>query len=634
MKNLKNKDVFATLLSILLSSLTVFAYGLNLSEAVVPNYITKMEIYKVAFFRLLTDIVYSVEMYNWFAILLCLAVAYLYRKRIFIKTSLKRRIEIIVVSAFIVFLLMLCHSYNAANSWDMVFGDKTIFAKAIIKIMGFTPMVYIVLDYLTSFKANVEGNDLSEAKPVKDILLTMAVLLLCWIPYFILLFPGCIGWDAFDQLAQAVNKPEFSWTKDTIVLMDENVIVNNHHPLLYTGVLKLTTLVGRLINSYEVAFSILCGIQAVCLSGSFAYMLYVMRKHSVSKRFYVAALIFCAINPLFPCYAMTIIKDTLFCILFILVAVQLYELLVAEKISVARGIVFLITLFVILFSRNNAVYILVLSAICVVLCYWQTKKTMVKLTSLILVPVLVFQIGIIGILYPAFKITPGSPREMLSVPFQQTVRYVKEHREEISQEDQRVITTVLNCDGDIDNLVDIYVPNHADSIKNRFNKNATTKDLAAYAKIWVKGLVKHPETYVEAYLNLHYGWLSLEGNPTLVYTSMEPLRVPEMLGGFEGYAGNYENRTLVNKIIDLFNRFPITNLFLEMAAYTWLYLFLLYFIIRKKNKQGFIVCTLVYFNLLICFVAPVAYMRYALPMVCTAPFATFIVLKKGDKENG
>ena len=39
------------------------------------------------------------------------------------------------------------------------------------------------------------------------------------------------------------------------------------------------------------------------------------------------------------------------------------------------------------------------------------------------------------VILPYFKITNGSIREMLSIPFQQTARYVKNHGDEISEED-------------------------------------------------------------------------------------------------------------------------------------------------------------------------------------------------------
>ena len=166
---------------------------------------------------------------------------------------------------------------------------------------------------------------------------------------------------------------------------------------------------------------------------------------------------------------------------------------------------------------------------------------MIKVMALVIVPALVFQIGFINILCPYFKITSGSPREMLSVPFQQSVRYVKEHRDEITPEEERILTEVLNCES-VDDLVKDYVPDHGDNIKNKFNKYAETEAIVEYFKFWVRGLLNHPMTYVEAYLNLQYGWFSFEGNNTINYITVERLRVAELIEGYDSHYGNWENK--------------------------------------------------------------------------------------------
>jgi len=88
---------------------------------------------------------------------------------------------------------------------------------------------------------------------------------------------------------------------------------------------------------------------------------------------------------------------------------------------------------------------------------------------------------------------------MLSVPFQQTARYVKYHADELSDEDIKTIDYVLNYD----TLAERYKPEIADPVKNEYNKYTKTKDLIAYFKIWFKGLVKHPETYIDATQLVH-----------------------------------------------------------------------------------------------------------------------------------
>ena len=70
------------------------------------------------------------------------------------------------------------------------------------------------------------------------------------------------------------------------------------------------------------------------------------------------------------------------------------------------------------------------------------------------------------VLLPVFKITSGSIRETLSIPFQQTARYSKYHSDELSKEDIAIIDKVLVYD----TLAERYDPELADPVKNKFNK--------------------------------------------------------------------------------------------------------------------------------------------------------------------
>jgi hypothetical protein len=271
--------------------------------------------------------------------------------------------------------------------------------------------------------------------------------------------------------------------------------------------------------------------------------------------------------------------------------------------------------------------------ILVIIVLFKNKKRMLKVATSILIALLVFQIGFVNILFPALNITSGSTREMLSVPFLQTARYIQEYEDEISDEDAQAILKVLSRAGTLDKIAKSYNPVLADSVKNKYNKYATTSDLVNYFKVWFKGLVKHPDVYVQAYLNLHFGWFSFEGNDFVAYSAAGKRKIPEFVNGFDNYRGKSSYRKLVNSYLDLLNSNPATKAFIEVATYTWFYVFLLIYAIKHKKFKELLANSVVYLNYLICFVGPVAYMRYAIPMVCIAPFSLFITLKSDNKEN-
>ena len=89
---------------------------------------------------------------------------------------------------------------------------------------------------------------------------------------------------------------------------------------------------------------------------------------------------------------------------------------------------------------------------------------------------------------------------MLSIPFQQTARYVKYYGNDVSTEEEKVIRKVL----DYDTIGKNYDPDLSDPVKNTYKqKDEYLKD---YFNIWFEMLKKHPTAYIQATLNGTYGY--------------------------------------------------------------------------------------------------------------------------------
>lgn len=72
---------------------------------------------------------------------------------------------------------------------------------------------------------------------------------------------------------------------------------------------------------------------------------------------------------------------------------------------------------------------------------------------------------------PSLKITGGSVRESLSVPFQQTARYVRDYGDEVTEEVKEAIDSILRYDL----LASKYNPNLSDPVKKLFNENSESR---------------------------------------------------------------------------------------------------------------------------------------------------------------
>lgn len=111
---------------------------------------------------------------------------------------------------------------------------------------------------------------------------------------------------------------------------------------------------------------------------------------------------------------------------------------------------------------------------------------------------------------PAHDITPGSKREILSIPFQQTARFVQKHdglnsgvnptvKEDgtiveapcdglVTDEERAVIDRVLKYE----NLGRRYNPDKSDAVKNCFNEYASQEDIKAYFEVWAQMFKRIP----------------------------------------------------------------------------------------------------------------------------------------------
>ena len=628
----KLKPYFQKFIWLIMAAVSSQTLYINSARYKFPEKYEGILVSKVLLGRLYFHLKHATKGIDVFSVLFIAVFYFLFSKAPRYKGSKAEKTFAAICSGLIPLVLILCKSYNKIGSWNYVFGSEGAVFLTLIKMVGYGFVIYSLFAVLSNKDLVVTSGATVKAFSFKrEMLVYTAVFLVFWSPYMLLLYPGCFTPDAKDEIAQIVGRYVNAWSARAVVLNDDSVLLNTHHPVFYTLVLKAVIKFGELIHSYVIAFELLCLAQAVVLAVSLAFAVAVIKKNNARTSFLGFTVAFFAINPLFPIYSMTIVKDTFFCAMMVFVVVLTYELLF-EEITRRRLIGYFCAVFMFIMTRNNGIYIMALVLICVLITQFRDKKRTVKIFTTVVTAMLVFQIGIAGVLYPALHISGGSKREFLPVMFTQTARYVDEYMDEITPEEEKAITTVLN--GNLAEIAKSYDPELADSIKSQYCKYTTNDELKEYFKVWLAGLKNHPATYIQAYFNLHYGWFSFEGNNQIAYSKITDKHMDTLIPGFDKYMGSEIMRDFLNYILDILIENPLTAAFLEMATYTWIYLALLVFAIKKKRGKELIVSSIAYFNYLICFAGPVAYMRYTIPMVCTLPFITFIILKDNTlKEN-
>ena len=288
---------------------------------------------------------------------------------------------------------------------------------------------------------------------------------------------------------------------------------------------------------------------------------------------------------------------------------------------------------VILF-RNEGRFVLMLAAAGSLCLNRKTRKHF----AVVLVYTVVFAVGYFHMLFPALGIIPGSRREMLSIPFQQTARYMVKHGAEITMEEREIIDAVL----DYDHIAGKYDPDISDPVKDLYRKDATPKELLRYMACWARMGLKHPLTYLSAFLNNNYKYLypDKELLTTDIYKRtgylfswltelMEPAGVapaqPNALKPLRDLADDMKSW--------LSETSPLAVLMMT-SLYPAMVILMLCYSIRKRDPVMASMCLIPAVVLMVCLAGPTngEQSRYILPIALSWPF--FDVILRPRKRTG
>lgn len=548
------------------------------------------------------------------------------------KENIKWGVPFSLISAL---FILLCESYLKTNSWDLLFASTTAIVTSFMKGIGIATVAFFVFDIIN--RTSVEEKKTDGRFKLRLFAVLTCVMLVCWVPYMVIMAPGSMNMDARDQFAQVMENEEICRTITFIDSTDATTLLNNHHPVFHTLILGCFIKLGEAIGSYFAAMELLCVLQCIAFAASLTFTVIKLRQYGMPSGLQKAVYIIFAFCPLFPLWGMTILKDTPFAIGIILMTVLLLEAFKnPEKFTAKKYILLAVVIFYVMIIRNNGFYLVLATVPFVIIHFRKDKRFLVKIGAVLLIPLLVFKIGYTGFLFNSLNILDGSPREMLSVPFQQTARYINEYPDEITAEEEDAILTILgNHEYTLEDIAQRYVPNRSDKVKYIYNKYATSEDLVNYFKVWFEQLKKHPAVYVEAFLNLNYNWFCFESNQDNIYYNgiTDPV-ISESFDGLENPSSFTGERTVIKQAVTALSQIPILNCLVEFSFYTWAYVIIfIVMLIRKKYKE-LLAFFPIFANYAVCFLGPVAYMRYALPMVVCLPIAIYAAFadKKPDSN--
>lgn len=558
----------------------------------------------IAIFIRLSDVgvSFEYEIYEIISMVIVLPILYYLYLKVFKKDNY---LSINILSVIFTVLMILGYSYDYNYTPNLVFNSNIHILITLIKFIGFyflfKNLLNAIYRYFTKGKFQENANKLTIMFSKHLYLFSFIVLFIVYGIYLIIFYPGVINYDNANQIKEVLGM--HTRYLDSIVVINDNITLTNFNPILHTLLLGNLFKVGVSIGNVNFGLFLYTFLQMIIVIAVLSYSLKFLYKEGVKSKYLLWILLAYIIIPYFPLYAITCVKDTLFTMFVLLYIIKLYQF-IKYDFKFKDYVLFMITILLVILFRNNGIYLILLSLPFTLII----KKGIRKQIVLMCVLVIGFNYGY-GQVLSALEIPNTSIREMLSIPFQQTARYVKYHESDVTEEQKKVIDTILTYD----TLGNRYNPILSDKVKNEYNKYATNEELMDYFKAWFEMFWNHPMTYVNATVSNVYGYFYPATYRWYVYNTLNE-KLPEAGFDYHFIDSLEPMRGFIQGYSEVFKYVPIVQMSVNCGFYTWSYLFLMVVLILQK-KQRYIILFAPAFSLVLMNVAGPAntYFRYVLP---------------------
>ena len=601
----------------LLSILTTFSlYSEHILKEMIIVY---HQINKIDYAKLIK---FSYSNTDFLLIFILTIVLYLFYKKYH---DIPRHKGYLVLSLFFAFFLVFGFSYSILGNANLVFNNLVLVLISLIKFITYTYLINLLLNIIYLKVKELDLNKIKipnmlkkfknhyELHPYID---TIIIILILWLPYIISFYPAILSPDPANQIKQYFNlETHYALS---VKLIDPNVLITNHHPVFHTFILGGFAKIGYNLGSINLGLFMFTIFQLFLIISAITYMLVYLKKLKIPFIYRFIILLIFGLVPVFPLYALSSVKDTFFGALLVFYLIEFHKLLTNQNYKFINYLTLCFLSLFMMLVRNNGLYIVLFSF--PFLIYFVKNK------KLPLIIVLISSIFIYEahnkILLPTLHITNGSIREALSIPFQQTARYVKYYAKDLDDDEIKAIDKILNYD----TLANRYKPNISDPVKNEFNKDYTKEDLTNYFKVWFKCFFRHPNVYFDATINTVYGYFYPNtSNWYIYYKYHEALKE-------SGFDYHYNSLNISRKVLSSYGvaypYIPVLGSLVNIGFITWTYLFLLVTLIIEKKKNLITLLIPALTLILVLIAGPVnTYFRYVFPIVLSLPLILGLIYK-------
>jgi hypothetical protein len=473
------------------------------------------------------------------------------------------------------------------------------------------------------------------------------IIILCWVPIILALFPGVPFHDTIFQLSQYFGNPAEGNFSTQV-----GASFTDHHPIFTTFVFGSVVKLGMTLSSSStIGLFLLTVVQIAFTAYTFAFSCEYLEYIGVKKQLIRWVMISYAVFPLISLSVNCLVKETFFSWIFVWYFIFILEYIRTSGVFFRdkRTIILFVTACLLLaLTKKTGLYLVVISNLALLVLY--RKAVLVWLVSFIL-PTLIIVFILPLVVFPLFNISPGSPVEILGVLYQQTARYTLDYPNDVTIEEREIIDELIGYA----TISDRYQPRNIDSIKGYGFLDGveywpTSEQIVRYLKCYYSQGIKHPDAYLRAFCSVNACWFAFDSygdidNSIFGWTSKSANEASTWPDGVP----HYFRPTFVDYLTEglarlniLLSKTPIISLLYTPALYILFIPLMSFLLIAKAHKRYLGIFVPILVSLLFLLVSPVtgvsyeAY-RYIIPFIYLTPvligFSTNIYVIKEDMRN-
>jgi hypothetical protein len=554
-----------------------------------------------------------------------------------------------VIAWFFALAQVVSAAYKSSNGGSITFlwMDGSVVLRAFMLLLSYMLLAYYVMVIASWFfigvhgdvtTSNSSGSDLSSPEADDNLsrnnmennkwklsfkLGDFGKIVLAWLPYYLIYYPGTANEDSIIQIMEFFHVR--SYINDLSAVQGANIFITDHHPYILTMIFGAFSKLGLALGDITIGFAIYIVIHFVFQAAVFTVVLGYLRRIRWGEKAVKAARMVIMFVPIYPLYAICMLKDNIYSAFVLLVAIGLIEIIrtTGEVLNQKKFLLYMwLVISCMMLTKVYGKYVM---AVLAVVCFIWYRKWWKEIAISFILPVLLFHFIYQGVFLPAMNVAPGGLQEAMSVPFQQTARYMKEYGDEVTDEEYKAINAILPAK----KLAKLYEPELSNRVKERYNQQATKKELKNYMKAWWNMGLKHPICYIDATLNNIYDYYDINRTTYVSYTKINTYlqdnvdKYPENEYGWlyiEAPEELEEARYFVAQATLILEKTPVLGWFMSVGLLPYIVLFELYRLLVTKRGRELLVWLIPILTMGICLLSPEnGNCRYVLPMFYLMP---------------